>query len=178
MGISKEAKAAYDRARRASMAEELSAQKRAAAAARTPEQKAKQSAYNRAYYAAHREEARAYAIKKRDEGYYREWERKRRLADPEGQRRAQQKWRLKSKYGISIETYDAMLAAQGGVCAICGRAESMAIKGTTCTLAVDHDHDSKRVRGLLCVNCNMLIGGARHDPVVLRAAIAYLERPA
>lgn len=90
-------------------------------------------------------------------------------------RRQSMKWRIKSKYGITLDQYDAMHEAQGGLCAICGRAETMVIKGTLCMLAVDHDGATGRVRGLLCVNCNMAIGGLQHDPDLFRAAIAYLE---
>lgn len=56
-------------------------------------------------------------------------------------------------YGLTEEEYDVMLAAQGGGCAMCGK---------TCRtgrqLAVDHDHLSGRVRGLLCVTCNQALG--------------------
>jgi len=109
--------------------------------------------------------------------YVNAYQTKRRKTDPEYAahvRRQAQKWRLKAKYGLAIEDYDALLEAQGGVCAICHRPETMIIKGTVCLLAVDHDAGTGRIRGLLCVNCNMLIGGARHDPAILRAAIAYL----
>ena len=52
---------------------------------------------------------------------------------------------LKRKYGLTLEEYDAMLEAQGGVCAICGepRPEER-------TLHVDHDHETGAIRGLLC----------------------------
>jgi len=41
---------------------------------------------------------------------------------------------------------------------------------------VDHDHKTKKVRGLLCNNCNVLVGMARENPDVLQEAIAYLAR--
>jgi hypothetical protein len=80
-------------------------------------------------------------------------------------------------YGITAEQYDAMLAAQGGGCAICGE---------QCTsgrrLAVDHDHAccpgdktcGKCVRGLLCGPCNQGIGKLRDSPRLLIAAASYL----
>ena len=56
---------------------------------------------------------------------------------------------LMKAYGITARQYDAMLARQGGVCAVCGKPP------TRCRLAVDHAHDAtKRVRGLLCDPCN------------------------
>jgi len=76
---------------------------------------------------------------------------------------------LKYRYGISSEQYDEMLGRQGGKCAIC-REECRTGKA----LAVDHDHDTGAVRGLLCRACNGAIGALDHDPEVLRAAIRYL----
>lgn len=76
-------------------------------------------------------------------------------------------------YGVTPEQYDAMLEAQGGRCAICSATESGGKGGWH----VDHCHDSKAVRGLLCHNCNLMLGNAKDDPARLRAAIAYLEKP-
>ena len=76
------------------------------------------------------------------------------------------------KYGVDHGTYDAMLAAQGGVCAICKTTES----GTrTKRFSIDHCHGSKLVRGLLCVSCNNGLGRFKDDPVRLRKAADYLE---
>lgn len=78
---------------------------------------------------------------------------------------------LRKTYGITLEDYGAMLAYQGGVCAICGRPP---VKQA---LHVDHDHKTKKTRGLLCYNCNHRIVGRQRDPAVFRAAARYLERP-
>src|ERR1044072_8714070 len=67
------------------------------------------------------------------------------------QRRAEH---LMRKYGISMEQYAQMLESQGGVCAICGKPP----KGEK-PLAVDHCHQSGRVRALLCPACNRFVGG-------------------
>lgn len=64
------------------------------------------------------------------------------------------RWRL-GKFGITPEQYDLLLAAQNGGCAICGSALG---DGTGRRLAIDHDHASGRVRGLLCVACNRRLG--------------------
>ena len=61
-------------------------------------------------------------------------------------------WGLKA-YGLTIDTYEELLAAQGGVCAMCGQACS-----TGRRLAVDHDHETGQVRGLLCYRCNRGLG--------------------
>jgi hypothetical protein len=83
---------------------------------------------------------------------------------------------LRRRYGMAPEDYESMSAAQGGVCAICGRAESRVARGRLLRLAVDHDHRTGRVRGLLCAECNVGIGKLGDSPDRLRAAAAYLER--
>lgn len=77
------------------------------------------------------------------------------------------------KFGITPEDYDGMLAAQGGGCAICGSTEPGGRWGTH--FHVDHCHESGRVRGLLCGNCNVLLGHAQDDPGRLTEAARYLE---
>ena len=73
---------------------------------------------------------------------------------------------------VSDEQYDAMLAEQGGVCAICRQPEPVPGR----SLAVDHDHDRGAARGLLCGPCNQGLGLLRDDPVRIRAAVEYLAR--
>ena len=80
--------------------------------------------------------------------------------------------KLQYRYGVSLADYNAMLETQDDSCAICGRtAEEEGQR-----LAVDHDHDTDEVRGLLCGNCNRAIGLFQHDPKLLRGATIYLER--
>lgn len=74
-------------------------------------------------------------------------------------------------YGLEPGEYERRYAEQGGVCAICQRA-----KGITRRLAVDHNHRTGRVRGLLCSPCNQMLGYLRDDPEALRRAVTYLER--
>lgn len=76
-------------------------------------------------------------------------------------------YHLKRRYGITAEDADAMLEAQGGVCAICLVATAS---------HVDHDHATGKVRELLCFNCNGGLGQFKDDPDVLRAAAEYVER--
>jgi hypothetical protein len=91
-------------------------------------------------------------------------------------------WRiqLRTKYGITPEQYDAMNEAQGGLCAICGKPETHAHKRLPGVrkLAVDHCHNTGKVRGLLCAICNRAIGLLGDDASLLRRAAEYLERAA
>jgi Recombination endonuclease VII len=81
--------------------------------------------------------------------------------------------RLKKQYGLTIEGYQELLDSQGGVCAICGTDE---IRGFGKRLAVDHCHDTNKVRGILCGNCNRGIGAFAHEPARLEAALRYLKK--
>lgn len=90
----------------------------------------------------------------------------RRRAVPSNVRRARN---FKARYGLTPEEVEAMLAAQGGVCAIC--------EGTPERPAVDHDHATGKVRGILCTGCNIKL--APVENVIFRAAaLRYLERHA
>lgn len=66
--------------------------------------------------------------------------------------------RYKRKYGITIDQYNEMLTKQNGVCAICGNPESRLMAGTAYLLAIDHNHVTGKVRGLLCNSCNRALG--------------------
>lgn len=65
----------------------------------------------------------------------------------------QKRQRQVSRYGITAERYEEILSRQGGVCAICKQLPE-GTNSFTKSLHVDHDHDTKRVRGLLCWRCN------------------------
>lgn len=90
----------------------------------------------------------------------------------------QQDRHYRRAYGISQQDYSDMLAAQGGVCAICHQPpmQKGGRHGTTLLrLAVDHDHKTGEVRGLLCGRCNTGLGSFVDNSELLRAAIAYLD---
>jgi len=131
--------------------------------------------YRRENYLANLEENRAKG---------REKAARRRAANPEHIRRVAVAWReanpdkihyynrkrALSRYGITPEEYDTMLGLQGGGCAICGSSNT-----ARDSLAVDHDHDTGRVRGLLCSGCNTGLGMFGDDLERLRKALRYLE---
>jgi len=75
-------------------------------------------------------------------------------------------YHLKRRYGIGVAEFDALLASQGGVCAICG---------TLKPEHVDHDHAYGNVRGILCFNCNGGLGQFKDSPDLLQNAIGYLR---
>lgn len=73
-------------------------------------------------------------------------------------------------FGISADEFDVILVAQGRCCAICGvRPEREA------SLHVDHCHETGRIRGIVCLNCNQGIGKFNDDPELLERAAAYLR---
>jgi hypothetical protein len=76
-----------------------------------------------------------------------------------------------SKYGITKADYDFMFLEQRGNCKICSCSLSYDKKSTH----VDHCHKTGKVRGLLCLHCNIMIGMAKENQETLKAAIQYLE---
>ena len=91
--------------------------------------------------------------------------------DPLWQRKAE----LVRNFGITLDTYNEMKDAQGGVCAICKQPETLSHKGTLRSLAVDHNHKTGEVRGLLCGRCNRAIGSFKEDTEIMQSAVAYIE---
>jgi hypothetical protein len=83
---------------------------------------------------------------------------------------------LKASYGITLEEYNMMLDEQGGVCAICQMPERRKHPRTDdpMLLAVDHDHVTGQIRGLLCSTCNIMLGHAQDSIATLASAIQYL----
>lgn len=73
-------------------------------------------------------------------------------------------------YGITRDKYNEMLLAQDSLCAICGKHASESNKG----LHVDHCHETKVVRGLLCNSCNLAIGLLKHNKTIIQKSLEYL----
>lgn len=106
------------------------------------------------YYRLHRDEIR----RKQREYYYKK--------QPELAEAYRQRY-VKSNYGITDTEYKEMFSAQGGRCAICGNESHK-------TLAIDHNHSTNQIRGLLCINCNTALGKFKDSPEVLQNAYQYL----
>jgi hypothetical protein len=78
---------------------------------------------------------------------------------------------IKYKYGLSKARYLQMIADQSGHCKMCPVEHTDSVK-----LHVDHDHTTGLVRGLLCVDCNALLGHAHDNESILFNAIEYLRQ--
>lgn len=80
------------------------------------------------------------------------------------------------KYGLDAGQLQKMQEDRQGRCDICGKEETvLGSTGKVKSLAIDHCHDTGRIRGLLCNNCNRGIGLLNKEPDLLRKALAYLE---
>jgi len=79
---------------------------------------------------------------------------------------------LKSTYNLTVEEYDAILESQGNKCAIC----YSAVPGGKGRFHVDHNHETKEIRGLLCHHCNLGLGNFKDNINSLLRAIAYLNK--
>jgi hypothetical protein len=74
-------------------------------------------------------------------------------------------------FDLTLDQYDILFRAQDGKCAICDAPQEQ----LTCALAVDHDHATGEIRGLLCGPCNKGLGLFRDNPAYLLSAIQYLK---
>jgi hypothetical protein len=119
----------------------------------------KVAASQKEYDAAHRQERAALS---------RKWSK----AHPEKVKVWNRQRALKNKYGITTDEYDAFYKSQDGKCAICGCIKPEPEK----CFAVDHNHNTGNIRGLLCSNCNTGIGMLQDNSDLLRIAADYLEK--
>jgi len=139
-----------------------------------------------AYHHAHPDRARA-KVKEwdnanpgiraaRSKEWYRthpEAKKKWRTDNPDSAKRQDRASKLKSAYGLTIADFDRMLASQGGVCAVCSGPPNG--RGA---YHVDHDHDTGKIRGLLCHSCNIALGLVRDSQDHLAKLMAYLREAA
>lgn len=105
--------------------------------------------------------------RKRDSEFYH--------ASPAEQIRTRDK-NLRKNFGITLEGYNGMLASQRGLCAVCGKEETRIDprRGIVSSLAVDHDHTTGMIRGLLCYACNMALGYLQEDPTRAQGLLTYI----
>lgn len=94
-----------------------------------------------------------------------------RAADRPSNLQAGKRYRVKTEYGLSMDQVELMLERQENLCAICKDPFEDRFK-----TQIDHCHKTGHVRGLLCINCNWMLGKARDNPIILRAGAAYLEQ--
>lgn len=113
--------------------------------------------YNRVWRANNKDVMKRHATKWRE-------------ANPEKWKAISRKAYLRRLYGLTPESYEAMLVKQGFSCAICGIPHYLTSKD----LAVDHDHDTGAIRGLLCGPCNQGLGFFMDRPEIVEVAKGYL----
>jgi hypothetical protein len=94
---------------------------------------------------------------------------KRYLLTPDGKISARNA-RYKYRYGITLEQYNILLSNQQGHCATCLSTGDNGIR-----LCVDHDHNTGKVRGLLCKKCNLAVGLLKDEPIVAFNISKYLS---
>lgn len=92
------------------------------------------------------------------------------LLNPEKRVAADRKQHLK-RYGLTPEAYNELFFKQNGRCEGCKQHQNDFNRN----FAVDHDHSTGKIRGLLCVGCNLILGYAEDNSVVLLNLIKYLD---
>jgi len=85
-------------------------------------------------------------------------------------KRKRKDYNLKRNYGITIEVFEHMYKEQEGICLICHEPFSFD------KLVVDHDHETGKVRGLLCISCNRAIGFLKDSILITESAVEYLKK--
>lgn len=96
-----------------------------------------------------------------------------RKIDPQKLKEQRRKQYLRRYHGLDVATYDRLHTDQAGLCAIC-RQEATNFGGKP--LAIDHDHKTGQVRGLLCFRCNLALGLLEDNTDLILAIALYLEK--
>jgi len=129
--------------------------------------------YNKKYYKNNKEH-----YKKSNKKYYKnnkehikKYHKKYYKNNKEYYKKYYKKYLLAKKYNISFEQYTQILKNQNYSCAICGKHRNNCKKA----FAVDHNHKTKQIRGLLCQQCNTALGLLKDNPKILIRAIKYLR---
>lgn len=82
---------------------------------------------------------------------------------------------LMKMFGITRQQYDELLASQDGCCAICHTDNPSGIDPRRKMFCVDHDHETGKIRGLLCINCNRALGLLGDNEEVVARALRYMQ---
>lgn len=114
------------------------------------------------------------AYRKRVSDYRKEYRRKGTKAH-EREKKTNQARRLRVVYGLTPEAFEVLRTAHDDRCAICRQVETRKKNARVKSIAIDHDHVTGEVRGLLCHQCNTGIGCFKDSPELLETAIRYLR---
>jgi len=93
-----------------------------------------------------------------------------RLQNREKYNEMAKRWHFKTRYGLTLEDIDAILAAQNYKCKLCGEP---LVETKRC---IDHDHETGEIRGILCQKCNVGLGMFNDDSKKLKLAAKYLDK--
>lgn len=140
----------------------------------------KRKAYYRSYRKRNLEKCRKWSRdwKKKHYDKWKDQAKKYRKSHPEKIKAYREKYKklgktklsqIKSRYGITQKDVKNIIQIQGGKCPICKKSFSETVG------CIDHDHKTKKVRGVIHRKCNLLIGYANEDINILQNAISYLE---
>jgi DNA-binding transcriptional MerR regulator len=138
----------------------------------------KRAEYVQRYYSEndHKVKARSKAWREKYPERYRQtlknYTDEKKAKDPAAYKERARSYALKRKYGITLEQYQQLLEKQNECCAVCERPA----KDFPTSLAVDHDHKTGRIRGLLCTHCNYRMVAKHTDGNVLRKIADYIEQ--
>ena len=136
----------------------------------TPEEK---KAYRHEYYLAHKDRYRAWSKawleKPGHAERMREW--KKAWGQTERGKLSIRNHNLKQSYGMSVPEWDAMFEGQGRKCDMCG-----ATKPRGGQWVIDHDHDTKKIRAIICTLCNTMLGAAWDTEAYLECGKRYKRR--
>jgi hypothetical protein len=121
--------------------------------------------YSRNYWHLHKDE---HVIAKRE--YGRKYRSERKLIDKDK--------KLQKEFGITLKDYNKLFQEQNGVCAICNQPEKIFSKKANqiISLAIDHNHQTGKIRGLLCSDCNTGLGKFKDNKLILESARTYLNK--
>ena len=130
-----------------------------------------ENGYFKKYYQDHKD----YFNQRVKQGYYKQYRKDNKNSLQEYRDKNKIKFNdylLKRNYNISLEEYNKLFVEQEGKCAICGKHQSEFKRA----FGVDHNHITGKIRGLLCINCNLSLGHAKDDIETLLKMVDYLNK--